>query len=46
LFDVSRHLINLSSKERASDIDLQVLAFLQQSIGLLSTQGEWVDVAN
>jgi hypothetical protein len=23
-----------------------VLAFLQQSIGLLSTQGEWVDVAN
>jgi hypothetical protein len=43
---MSRPLINLSSQETASDIELQVLAFLQQSIGLLSAQGEWVDVTN
>jgi hypothetical protein len=29
-----------------SDIDLQVLVCVQQGIGLLSTQGEWVNVTN
>ena len=49
-FNVSRYymmgLINLASKERQRNIILQVEVLLQPSIGLLSTQGEWVDVAS
>jgi len=51
LFDVSRYymtggLINHASKERQRNIRLLAEVLLQPSIGLLSTQGEWVDVAS
>lgn len=50
LFDVSRYymmgLINPASKERQRNIRLQAEVLLQPSIELLSTQGEWVDVAS
>jgi hypothetical protein len=50
LFDVSRYyvmgLTNPASKERQRNIRLQAEVLLQISIGLLSTQGEWVDVAS
>jgi hypothetical protein len=39
-------LINPASKERQRNIRLQAEVLLQPSIGLLSTQGEWVDVAS
>jgi hypothetical protein len=38
--------INPASKEKERNIRLQVEVLLQPSIGLLSTQGEWVDVAS
>jgi hypothetical protein len=37
-------LINPASKETQRNIILQAEVLLQPSIGLLSTQGEWVDV--
>jgi len=50
LFDVSRcymmGLKNPASKERQRNIRFQAEVLLQPSIGLLSTQGEWVDVAS
>jgi len=50
LFDVSRYymtgLINYASKEKQRNIRLPAEVLLQPSIGLLSTQGEWVDVAS
>jgi hypothetical protein len=39
-------LINPASKERQRNIRLQAEVLLQPGIGLLSTQGEWVDVTS
>jgi len=39
-------LTNPASKERQKNIRLQAEVLLQTSIGLLSTQGEWVDLAS
>jgi hypothetical protein len=39
-------LINPASKERQRNIKHQAEVLLQLNIGLLSTPGEWVDVAS